>query len=147
MPYSSCLPNAHAVNYMVPFSPRLHQRLPMQLIFEGNRSYMVPFSLHSDNVFTSLMSQAVPPTIWYRLVAGLNAQLRLVHRGNEMRYCQFGLVVYVIKEESESPPADSVTGSLHDSRTPNFQLRRSSISSIALHCCEYGFQHIGSVSS
>ncbi|RWW13412.1 hypothetical protein BHE74_00016932 [Ensete ventricosum] len=26
--------------------------------------------------------QAVPPTIWYRLVAGLNAQLRLVRRGH-----------------------------------------------------------------
>ncbi|KAG9455724.1 hypothetical protein H6P81_000232 [Aristolochia fimbriata] len=125
--------------------PRLHQRLPMQLIFGGNGSYMVPFSLHSDNVLTSLMSQAVPPTIWYRLVAGLNAQLRLVHRGNlkatfqpvlswlethanpalsmhgvwvdlacfqatRCGYCQFGLVVYVIEEESESPPADSVTG-------------------------------------
>lgn len=25
--------------------------------------------------------QSVPPTIWYRLVAGLNAQLRLVRRG------------------------------------------------------------------
>lgn len=25
--------------------------------------------------------QAVPPTTWYRLVAGLNAQLRLVRRG------------------------------------------------------------------
>lgn len=25
--------------------------------------------------------QSVPPTIWYRLVAGLNAQLRLVCRG------------------------------------------------------------------
>ncbi|KAG9440543.1 hypothetical protein H6P81_020708 [Aristolochia fimbriata] len=28
--------------------------------------------------FTNYL-QAVPPTIWYRLVAGLNAQLRLVH--------------------------------------------------------------------
>ncbi|XP_068648350.1 uncharacterized protein [Aristolochia californica] len=62
--------------------PRLHQRFPLQLIFGGNGSYMVPFSLHSDNVLTSLMGQAVPPTIWYRLVAGLNAQLRLVHCGN-----------------------------------------------------------------
>ena len=26
--------------------------------------------------------QAIPPTIWYRLVAGLNAQLRLVRRGH-----------------------------------------------------------------
>ncbi|XP_020097904.1 uncharacterized protein LOC109716759 [Ananas comosus] len=62
--------------------PRLHQRFPMCLIFGGDGSYMAPFSLHSDNVLTSLMSQAVPPTIWYRLVAGLNAQLRLVRRGH-----------------------------------------------------------------
>lgn len=26
--------------------------------------------------------QSVPPTIWYRLVAGLNAQLRLVRHGD-----------------------------------------------------------------
>ncbi|KAJ3694104.1 hypothetical protein LUZ60_009584 [Juncus effusus] len=62
--------------------PKLHQRFPMTLIFGGDGSYMAPFNLHSDNVLTSLMSQAVPPTIWYRLVAGLNAQLRLVRRGN-----------------------------------------------------------------
>ncbi|WOK97014.1 hypothetical protein Cni_G05722 [Canna indica] len=61
--------------------PRLHQRFPMSLIFGGDGSYMAPFSLHSDNVLTSLMSQAVPPTKWHRLVAGLNAQLRLVRRG------------------------------------------------------------------
>ncbi|XP_042401678.1 uncharacterized protein LOC121991725 [Zingiber officinale] len=61
--------------------PRLHQRFPMCLVFGGDGSYMAPFSLQSDNVLTSLMSQAVPPTIWYRLVAGLNAQLRLVRRG------------------------------------------------------------------
>ncbi|MQM12790.1 hypothetical protein Taro_045709 [Colocasia esculenta] len=61
--------------------PRLQKRLPMCLIFGGDGSYMAPFFLHSDNVLTSLMSQAVPPTIWYRLVAGLNAHLRLVRRG------------------------------------------------------------------
>nr|XP_009388553.1 PREDICTED: uncharacterized protein LOC103975341 isoform X1 [Musa acuminata subsp. malaccensis] len=62
--------------------PRLHQRFPICLIFGGDGSYAAPFLLHSDNVLTSLMSQAVPPTIWYRLVAGLNAQLRLVRRGH-----------------------------------------------------------------
>ncbi|XP_062163420.1 uncharacterized protein LOC133870340 isoform X2 [Alnus glutinosa] len=61
--------------------PRLHDRFPMSLPFGGDGSYMAPFSLHSDNILTSLMSQSVPPTIWYRLVAGLNAQLRLVRRG------------------------------------------------------------------
>ncbi|KAG8067383.1 hypothetical protein GUJ93_ZPchr0005g14410 [Zizania palustris] len=62
--------------------PRLHQRLPMSLIFGGNGSYMAPFSLHSDSVVTSLISQALPSSIWHRLVAGLNAQLRLAHCGN-----------------------------------------------------------------
>ncbi|XP_071713912.1 uncharacterized protein [Rutidosis leptorrhynchoides] len=58
--------------------PPLHQRFPLSLVFGGDGSYMAPFVLHSDNILTSLMSQAVPSTTWYRLVAGLNAQLRLV---------------------------------------------------------------------
>nr|GMC58868.1 uncharacterized protein LOC109186463 isoform X3 [Ipomoea batatas] len=62
--------------------PRLHQRFPMSIVFGGNGSYMTPFYLHSDNILTSLMSQSVPPTIWYRLVAGLNARFRLVRRGH-----------------------------------------------------------------
>ncbi|KAL4296133.1 hypothetical protein GQ457_12G022630 [Hibiscus cannabinus] len=62
--------------------PRLHQRFPMSLVFGGEGSYMAPFSLQSDNILTSLMSQCVPPTIWYRLVAGLNSQLRLVRYGH-----------------------------------------------------------------
>ncbi|GAV56979.1 hypothetical protein CFOL_v3_00518 [Cephalotus follicularis] len=61
--------------------PPLHQRFPMPLIFGGDGSYMAPFSLQSDNILTSLMSQLVPPTTWYRLVAGLNGQLRLVRHG------------------------------------------------------------------
>ncbi|PIN24717.1 hypothetical protein CDL12_02540 [Handroanthus impetiginosus] len=61
--------------------PRLHQRFPMSLLFGGDGSYMTPFALHNDNIITSLMSQSVPPTTWYRFVAGLNAQLRLVRRG------------------------------------------------------------------
>ncbi|KAL6984708.1 hypothetical protein U1Q18_018090 [Sarracenia purpurea var. burkii] len=62
--------------------PHLHQRFPMSLVFGGDGGYMAPFSLHSDNILTSLMSQSVPPTIWFRFVAGLNAQLRLVRRGH-----------------------------------------------------------------
>ncbi|ONM29047.1 hypothetical protein ZEAMMB73_Zm00001d039522 [Zea mays] len=62
--------------------PRLRQRFPMSLIFGGDGSYMTPFLLNSDSVLTSLMSQAVPSWIWHRLVAGLNAQLRLVRCGN-----------------------------------------------------------------
>ncbi|KAK8597538.1 hypothetical protein V6N13_094942 [Hibiscus sabdariffa] len=61
--------------------PRLPQRFPMAIIFGGDGSYMAPFSLQIDNILTSLMSQLVAPTTWYRLVAGLNAQLRLVCRG------------------------------------------------------------------
>ncbi|XP_038710741.1 uncharacterized protein LOC120005270 isoform X1 [Tripterygium wilfordii] len=61
--------------------PHLRQRFPMPIIFGGDGSYMAPFSLQNDNILTSLMSQLVPPTTWYRLVAGLNAQLRLVRRG------------------------------------------------------------------
>ncbi|XP_057421303.1 uncharacterized protein LOC130715242 [Lotus japonicus] len=62
--------------------PRLHQRFPMAVIFGGDGSYMSPFSLQSDNILTSIMSQSIPPTIWYRLVAGLNAQVRVVRRGH-----------------------------------------------------------------
>ncbi|KAL9363229.1 hypothetical protein Peur_046014 [Populus x canadensis] len=60
---------------------RLHQRLPMSILFGGDGSYMAPFSIQSDNILTSVMSQMVPSTTWYRIAAGLNAQLRLVRRG------------------------------------------------------------------
>lgn len=36
---------------------RLHQRFPISLPFGGDGTYMASFSLHSDNVVTSLMSQ------------------------------------------------------------------------------------------
>ncbi|KAJ0601687.1 hypothetical protein HanIR_Chr03g0131581 [Helianthus annuus] len=61
--------------------PQLHRRFPLSLLFGGDGSYMSPFSLQSDNTITNIMNQAMPPTIWYRFVAGLNAQLRLVRRG------------------------------------------------------------------
>ncbi|CAH8274539.1 unnamed protein product [Arabidopsis lyrata] len=61
--------------------PPVHQRLPMPLIFGGDGSYMAYYSLQSDDILTSLLSQLVPPTTWYRFVAGLNAQLRLVQQG------------------------------------------------------------------
>lgn len=38
-------------------APRLHQRFPMSIIFGGDGSYMSPFSLYSDNILTSIMSQ------------------------------------------------------------------------------------------
>ncbi|XP_024388875.1 uncharacterized protein [Physcomitrium patens] len=62
--------------------PKLMQRLPMTIIFGGEGSYLAPYSLHSDNLLTSLVGQAVPSTMWYRMVAGLNAQLRTVRRGS-----------------------------------------------------------------
>lgn len=37
--------------------PRLQQRFPMSLLFGGDGSYMTPFTLHNDNIITSLMSQ------------------------------------------------------------------------------------------
>ena len=37
--------------------PCLNQRFPMSLLFGGNGSYMAPFSLHCDNIITSLISQ------------------------------------------------------------------------------------------
>ncbi|CAK9181652.1 unnamed protein product [Ilex paraguariensis] len=61
--------------------PRIHERFPLSLVFGGDGSYMAPFSLNNDNILASLMSQFIPPTTWYRFVAGLNAQLRLVRRG------------------------------------------------------------------
>lgn len=41
--------------------PRLRQRFPMSLVFGGDGSYMAPFSLQSDNILTSLMSQVWHP--------------------------------------------------------------------------------------
>ncbi|XP_022754632.1 uncharacterized protein LOC111302962 isoform X3 [Durio zibethinus] len=85
--------------------PCLPQRFPMAIIFGGDGSYMAPFSLQNDNILISLMSQLVPPTTWYRLVAGLNAQLRLVRHGRLRAapggYRQYGLLVYSVHEESE----------------------------------------------
>lgn len=37
--------------------PRLCQRFPVSLLFGGDGSYMAPFSLHNDNIITSLTSQ------------------------------------------------------------------------------------------
>jgi len=41
---------------------RLHQRLPMSILFGGDGSYMAPFSIQSDNILTSVMSQ-----VWHLL--------------------------------------------------------------------------------
>lgn len=37
--------------------PKLMQRLPMTIVFGGEGSYMAPYTLHSDNLLTSLIGQ------------------------------------------------------------------------------------------
>ncbi|KAK9094924.1 hypothetical protein Scep_026393 [Stephania cephalantha] len=59
----------------------IQHRFPMCLIFGGDGSYMSPYNLHSDTLLTNLLAQHVPPTVWNRFVAGLNAQLRTVRQG------------------------------------------------------------------
>ncbi|XP_071918624.1 uncharacterized protein [Coffea arabica] len=60
----------------------MQKRFPMSIIFGGNGSYMSPYNLHSDTLLTNLLAQHVPTTVWNRLVAGLNAQLRTVRQGS-----------------------------------------------------------------
>ncbi|KAL4029467.1 hypothetical protein IC575_007680 [Cucumis melo] len=56
----------------------IEKRYPMCIIFGGDGSYMTPYNLHSDALLTNLIGQHVPATVWNRLVAGMNAQLRIV---------------------------------------------------------------------
>ncbi|XP_075101419.1 uncharacterized protein LOC107787423 [Nicotiana tabacum] len=60
----------------------IQKRFPMCIIFGGDGSYMSPYNLHSDTLLTNLLAQHVPSTVWNRLVAGLNAQLRTVRHGS-----------------------------------------------------------------
>ncbi|CAN4127760.1 unnamed protein product [Withania somnifera] len=60
----------------------IQKRFPMCIIFGGDGSYMSPYNLHSDMSLTNLLAQHVPSTVWNRLVAGLNAQLRTVRHGS-----------------------------------------------------------------
>ncbi|GAV89383.1 hypothetical protein CFOL_v3_32800, partial [Cephalotus follicularis] len=60
----------------------IQKRFPMCIIFGGDGSYMSPYNLHSDTLLTNLLGQHVPATVWNRLVAGLNAQLRTVRQGS-----------------------------------------------------------------
>ncbi|KAF9685483.1 hypothetical protein SADUNF_Sadunf03G0059200 [Salix dunnii] len=60
----------------------IQKRFPMCIIFGGDGSYMSPYNLHSDTLLTNLLCQHVPATVWNRLVAGLNAQLRTVRHGS-----------------------------------------------------------------
>ncbi|WCJ20729.1 hypothetical protein M5689_002944 [Euphorbia peplus] len=60
----------------------IQKRFPMCIIFGGDGSYMSPYSLHSDSLLTNLLGQHVPASVWNRLVAGLNAQLRTVRHGS-----------------------------------------------------------------
>ncbi|XP_075522952.1 uncharacterized protein LOC142555760 [Primulina tabacum] len=60
----------------------IRKRFPMRIIFGGDGSYMSPYNLYSDTLLTNLIAQHVPSTVWNRLVAGLNAQLRTVRHGS-----------------------------------------------------------------
>ncbi|XP_024986062.1 uncharacterized protein LOC112521435 [Cynara cardunculus var. scolymus] len=60
----------------------IQKRFPMCIIFGGAGSYMSPYNLHSDTLLTNLIGQHVPSSVWNRLVAGLNAQLRTVRSGS-----------------------------------------------------------------
>ncbi|KAG5228771.1 ATP synthase [Salix suchowensis] len=60
----------------------IQKRFPMCIIFGGDGSYMSPYNLHSDTSLTNLLGQHVPATVWNHLVAGLNAQLRIVRHGS-----------------------------------------------------------------
>ncbi|RVW96235.1 hypothetical protein CK203_020868 [Vitis vinifera] len=113
--------------------PRLHQRFPLSLVFGGDGSYLAPFSLHNDNILTSLMSQSVPPTIWYRLVAaGLKlmqtlpyahmvyALIWLGFSQQLVAIASFGLLVCASEDESVPTSVEGVDGSSfpeHLSRT------------------------------
>ncbi|KAJ7952625.1 Glycine-rich protein [Quillaja saponaria] len=60
----------------------IQKRFPMCIIFGGDGSYMSPYNLYSDTLLTKILGQHVPATVWNRLVAGLNAQLRIVRHGS-----------------------------------------------------------------
>ncbi|KAL8064669.1 hypothetical protein ABFX02_01G106300 [Erythranthe guttata] len=60
----------------------IQKRFPMPIIFGGDGSYMSPYNLHNDTLLVNLVGQHVPATVWNRLVAGLNAQLRTVRHGS-----------------------------------------------------------------
>jgi hypothetical protein len=60
----------------------IQKRFPMCIIFGGDGSYMSPYNLHSDGLLTNLLGQHVPPTVWNRLVDGINAQLRTVRHSS-----------------------------------------------------------------
>lgn len=58
----------------VDLPPRIQQRLPVSVLFGGDGSYMAPFTLHSDNILTSLMSQVwqFPRLVVVRTLTSIN---------------------------------------------------------------------------
>ncbi|KAF7800828.1 uncharacterized protein G2W53_044696 [Senna tora] len=64
--------------------------------FGGDGSYMAPFSLHNDNILTSLMGQSVPP---YHMVS-IGCWVECTIAATTSGYCHYGLVVYALEEES-----------------------------------------------
>jgi hypothetical protein len=74
--------------------PRLHQRFPMSLIFGGDGSYMAPFSLHSDRVVTTLISQVGSETFQIVLIAELNQLFsHLISLFYRLYHHQYGIVL------------------------------------------------------
>ncbi|KAG5376994.1 hypothetical protein IGI04_041590 [Brassica rapa subsp. trilocularis] len=113
--------------------PRLHQRFPMPILFGGDGSYMAPFSLQNDNILTSLMNQLVAPTTWYRLVAGVNAQLRLVRRGRLRSTFHSVLRCYGVSAHKENSPAhlrESMLYNQNHTNTENYATRRKNYAGI-----------------
>ncbi|KAF3562388.1 hypothetical protein DY000_02019215 [Brassica cretica] len=106
--------------------PRLHQRFPMPILFGGDGSYMAPFSLQNDNILTSLMNQLVAPTTWYRLVAGVNAQLRLVRRGRLRS--TYGVGAH--KENSPARLRESMLYNQNHTNTEDYATRRKNYAGI-----------------
>ncbi|KAH0907506.1 hypothetical protein HID58_039333 [Brassica napus] len=113
--------------------PRLHQRFPMPILFGGDGSYMAPFSLQNDNILTSLMNQLVAPTTWYRLVAGVNAQLRLVRRGRLRSTFHSVLRCYGVSAHKENSPAhlrESMLYNQNHTNTEDYATRRKNYAGI-----------------
>lgn len=88
--------------------PPLEDRLPMGVLFGGDGSYMAPYNLHSDNLLTCLVAQCVPATVWYRMVAGINAQLRTVRRGALRGHLQ-PLLTWIVSHANPSLSMSGIT--------------------------------------
>ena len=87
--------------------PRLNERFPMSFVFGGDGSYMAPFSLHNDNIVTSLMSQVCLLTFWvlsnelhfYMQIYLFDTCMSLLHFVlflGKFNYLQFFLILFAV---------------------------------------------------